>query len=81
MSKIPAEGRRPCAFHRSCARAVGNNSLQDQEPTRTQLQRRNVEASNREGLGCVGSCECSGGKQAVTVSGGFLTVQWTAQWH
>lgn len=59
----------------------GNNSLQDQEPARTQFQRRNVEASNREGLGCVGSCECSGGKQAVTVSGGFLTVQWTAQWH
>lgn len=28
------------------------------------------------GLGCVRSCEFSGGKQAVTVSGGFLIVQW-----
>lgn len=81
LNKIPAEGRSSCAFHCSCARAVGNNSLQDQEPARTQLQRRNPEASNREGSGCVGSWECSGGKQAVTVSGGFLTVQWTAQWH
>lgn len=78
---VPAEGSSPCAFHCSWVRAVGNNSLQDQEPARTQFQGRDPEASNREGLGCVGSCECSGGKQPVTVSGGFLTVQWTAQWH
>lgn len=39
------------------------------------------EAKNRGGLGCISLCEFSGGKQAVTVSGEFLIVQWTAQWH
>lgn len=37
LNEIPAEGRSPCAFHCSCARAVGNNSLQDQEPAWTQF--------------------------------------------
>ncbi|KAJ7408676.1 hypothetical protein BTVI_59055 [Pitangus sulphuratus] len=55
LNKILAEGRSLCAFRCFCLRAMGNNSMQDQEPALTLFQRRNPEASNREGLGCVSS--------------------------